>query len=69
MMAMAAKGKRDQRPAKSISTPQISAMMAKRDARVSVTIEEPSLVILVRVSNNAECPASLTAAWVTVGWW
>jgi len=41
MMAIAAKGKRDQRPAKSISTPQISAMIAKRDARVSVTFDEP----------------------------
>src|SRR5437667_12733455 len=41
MIAMAAKGKRDQRPPKSINTPQISAMIAKRDARVSVTIDEP----------------------------
>ena len=53
MMAMAASGRRDQRPATSISTPQINAMMANRNPRLSVTIDEPPYVQLsARLKSN-----------------
>jgi hypothetical protein len=58
MMAMAAKGTRDQRPENSIKTPQISAMTAKRSPRVSVTIDEPPYVQLsvsLDASRSARC--------------
>jgi hypothetical protein len=59
MMAMAAKGARDHRPENSISTPQISAMTAKKNPRVSVTIDEPPCVQLtVRPRPNRRGGAS-----------
>jgi hypothetical protein len=54
MMAMAAKGRRDQAPRTSIKTPQISAMMAKRNPRVSVTINEPPYVKLSVISSPSK---------------
>jgi hypothetical protein len=46
MIAMAAKGRRDQPPRNSISAPQISAMTAKTNPIVSVTINQPPCVQL-----------------------
>jgi hypothetical protein len=66
MMAMAVKGRRDQRPEKSISRPQMSAMMARMNPRVSVMIDEPPC-IQVSVSQDEKCRGGDSNPYALVG--
>ena len=63
-MAMAAKGRRDQRPENSISTPQISAMTANKNPSVSVTLK-PSVRCVNPVLELLQAPKNLAS--VTLG--